>query len=275
MKRCLYALVVLILSVSCADKPVVIIQIADAQLGFDAAEKAKTRGEYVNDLTYESELLSVALAEINGMAPDAVVFTGDQVNRPTDVEQLDAFDALAAQIDTESQVLYIPGNHDVIYSDGNVDVTPFTSRYGDDRFVFQNKKYCLVGINSNLIKYDDPREEDQFEWMCDVLSSAGEKTVKIIFCHHPFFMTDIEEEDSYFPIQKAKRQKYFDMFAQMGVDAVYAGHRHDTFEGEYKGIPMKTSTSVAYQIGKAKPSYRAIVIEGGKIVSDDLHLVNP
>lgn len=265
----------LIVAVSCAEQPVIIVQIADAQLGFDAAEKAKTMPEYVNDLTYEAELLKMTVAKINDMSPDAVVFTGDQVNRPLDVEQLDTFDGIVSDITADSQILYVPGNHDVIYSDGKVDVTPFTNRYGNDRFVCQNKEYCLVGINSNLIKYDDPREEEQFEWMRDVLSSAGDKVVKIVFCHHPFFMTDIEEEDTYFPIQKVKRQRYFDMFAEVGVDAVYAGHRHDTYEGEYNGIPMKTSTSVAYQIGEAQPSYRIIVIEGGKIVSDALHPVNP
>ncbi|MBQ2874101.1 MAG: metallophosphoesterase, partial [Bacteroidales bacterium] len=121
---------------SCADKPYVIIQIADSQLGFTAADKSQKEGtDYVNDLTYEIECLTKAVAMVNEMKPDAVVFTGDQVNRHYDAEQWDAFAAVIADIDPSVKVLHIPGNHDVMISEGAVDSSPFTDRSGDDRFV--------------------------------------------------------------------------------------------------------------------------------------------
>ncbi len=39
-------------------------------------------------------------------------------------------------------------------------------------------------------------------------------------------MSSIDEEDGYFQIQKDKRQAYFDLFGDKGVDAVYAGKDH-------------------------------------------------
>lgn len=271
MKRIFGALSVLAALISCRNEPFVIIQIADAQLGFDASVKAQAPGaEYVNDLSYEVGFLKKAVAAVNEKRPDAVVFTGDQVNRPADQEQWDVLNEVISEMDPSVTALHIPGNHDVFISEGKVDSTPFTSRYGTDRFVYANKKVCAVGINSNLIKYDDPREEEQFEWMKSVLDQADEGAVKLIFCHHSFFLKDIEEEDGYFQIQKSKRKKYFDMFLEKGVDAVYAGHLHDSSEGEYMGIPMKTATSAGYQLGEAEPSYRYIVIRDGAVVQDKM-----
>lgn len=271
MKRIFFVLFVLAALVSCKNESFVIIQIADAQLGFDAAVKGQAPGaEYVNDLSYEVALLQKAVAAVNAKKPDAVVFTGDQVNLPADQDQWDILNEVISEMDPSVTALHIPGNHDVFISAGKVDSTPFTSRYGTDRFVYENKKVCAVGINSNLIKYGDPREEEQFEWMKSVLDQADEGVVKLIFCHHPFFLKDIEEDDGYFQIQKSKRKKYFDMFLEKGVDAVYAGHLHDSSEGEYMGIQMKTATSAGYQLGEAEPSYRYIVIRDGAVVQDKM-----
>jgi 3',5'-cyclic AMP phosphodiesterase CpdA len=271
MKRIFFSVLVLAVLISCKNESFVLIQIADAQLGFDASVKAQAPGaEYVNDLSYEVGFLQKAVAAVNEKRPDAVVFTGDQVNLPADQDQWNVLNEVISEMDPSVTALHIPGNHDVFISAGKVDSTPFTNRYGADRFVYENKKVCAVGINSNLIKYDDPREEEQFEWMKSVLDQADEGAVKLIFCHHPFFLKDIEEDDGYFQIQKSKRKKYFDMFLEKGVDAVYAGHLHDSSEGEYMGIQMKTATSAGYQLGEAEPSYRYIVIRGGAVVQDKM-----
>ena len=70
-------------------------------------------------------------------------------------------------------VKHLPGNHDVLISEGKVDNTPFTSRYGEDRFVYMQGKFCIIGINSSLIKHNDPREEEQYEWLKATLEEAG------------------------------------------------------------------------------------------------------
>lgn len=246
---------------ACSPKTYTIVQIADAQLGFDAAIKGQTPGAvYVNDLTYETECFKEAAECIRNGKPDMIVFTGDQVNLPLDQEQWDEFNELLTLLPSDAKIMHLPGNHDVLISEGKVDNMPFTSRYGSDRFVYNVGKFCIIGINSNLIKYDDPAEEEQFQWLKTTLELSDENSVKVIFCHHPFFLTHIDEEDSYFPIQKAKRRIYFDLFADNGVSAVFAGHRHDNSKGEYKGVKMKTATSVAYQIGEAKPSFRFIFL---------------
>lgn len=270
MKKLIILAFALAALVSCAEKSYVIVQIADSQLGFDAAVKAQEPGaEYVNDLTYEVEYLRKAVAKINEIGPDAVVFTGDQVHLSGDAEQWDTFEGIIADIDQSVCRFHVPGNHDIIVSDGSVDVTPFSQRFGVDRFVCRNDGVNIVGINTNLIKYNDPAEAEQFEWLRAVLGEGDASDVTLVFGHHPFFGEDIDEEDGYFQVQKAKRREYFDMFVEMGVDAVFAGHLHDSRVAEYQGIPMLTTTSAAYQLGESKPSIRVITVKGSE-VSEEL-----
>lgn len=270
MKGLLFALMAFLAVSSCSEKPFVIVQVADAQLGFTAADfSQKTGEEYVNDLTYESECLSRAVEYINTIKPDAVVFTGDQVNRADNQEQWDAFAEIISGIDSNISVFHVPGNHDVRFDGDSVDPTPFTSRYGEDRFVYSGKGVNIAGINTNLIKAGDSRESEQVEWLYESVSSLPEENVTIIFGHHSFFLTDIDEEEGYFTATKDERAYYFDLFESLGVDAVYAGHRHASYEGEYRGIRMITTTSVAFQIGDGVPSVRVIKVDDG-LISDEL-----
>jgi 3',5'-cyclic AMP phosphodiesterase CpdA len=265
MKKFFIGAVILLAAASCSPKTFSIVQIADAQLGFDAAVKGQEPGSiYVNDLTYEKECFERAAKYIRNGEPEMIVFTGDQIHRPLDQEQWDAFGDLLTLLPDNAVVKHLPGNHDVLISEGKVDNTPFTSRYGEDRFVYQKGKFCIIGINSSLIKHNDPREEEQYEWLKATLEEAGENSIKVIFCHHPFFVSDIEEEDGHVAIAKDKRKKYFDLFADNGVSAVYAGHLHHGAEGEYRGVAMKTTTSVGYQLGEDKASVRLITLTSGR-----------
>lgn len=273
MKRILLILSFAALLVSCAEKPYVIVQIADSQLGFDAAVKAQQPGaEYVNDLTYEAELLKKAVVKINEIMPDAVIFTGDQVNLYDNEEQWTLFQQIISDIDESICQYHVPGNHDVIISDGKVDVAPFSQRFGDDRFAVRNDGVLVVGLNTNLIKYDDPSELQQLEWLRTALAKKKCSDITLVFGHHPFFGEDIDEEDGYFQIQKSKRREYFDLFKSMDVDAVFAGHLHDSRRAEYDGIPMLTTTSSAYQLGESKPSVRVITVVGSE-VSEELCVI--
>ena len=272
MKRLLFFIATFIALAGCAGEPYVIVQIADAQLGFTAADRSQKEGtEYVNDLTYEIDCLTKAVTMVNQIKPDAVIFTGDQVNYSYDDEQWDTFAEVISAIDPSVKVLHIPGNHDVNISDGKVDMTPFTERYAEDRFLHVERGVRLVGINSNLIKYDDPAETELFNWMKDALNKDGNE-VAILFSHHPFFLEDIAEDDGYFQIQKSKRQAYLDMFKESEVNALYAGHLHNESAGTYEGIPVVTTTSVAFQIGPAQPSIRVITVREGKVTDELLHL---
>lgn len=266
LMRVLTVLAAIVFAASCS-KPFVIVQVADVQMGFAAAALAGKSGEEcADDVAFEADCLRKAVEVINDICPDVVVFTGDQVNVAGNQMQWDAFSEIVSGIKPEVKCLYLPGNHDVVVKDGRVCMNEYSRYCGADRFCYRDKGVTLIGINTNLISNDDPLEEVQFEWLRDVLGCKSSKEgVTLVFEHHPFFLSDIDEPDSYFPIKRSKRRAYFNLFADGGLDAVYAGHRHETFDADFAGIPMKTTTSAAYQIGKSKPSVRVIVVERGTV----------
>lgn len=266
LMRVLTVLAAIVFAASCS-KPFVIVQVADVQMGFAAAALAGKSGEEcADDVAFEADCLRKAVEVINDICPDVVVFTGDQVNVAGNQMQWDAFSEIVSGIKPEVKCLYLPGNHDVVVKDGRVCMNEYSRYCGADRFCYRDKGVTLIGINTNLISNDDPLEEVQFEWLRDVLGCKSSKEgVTLVFEHHPFFLSDIDEPDSYFPIKRSKRRAYFNLFADVGLDAVYAGHRHETFDADFAGIPMKTTTSAAYQIGKSKPSVRVIVVERGTV----------
>lgn len=277
MKKLFFAAVMAVVMAACS-KPYIIVQVADAQLGFTASDKCEAEGrEYDGDVSYEVGYLKKAVDMINEIRPDAVVFTGDQVHHAASQAEWSAFKKVVAKIDKDVKVFHLPGNHDVVVWGGengfkviggeSLDMGPFEMNYPKSSFCHEEKDIVLVGINSNLVKYNDSREGGQFAWLHETLERNRDK-VTLVFGHHPFFLKDIEEEDGYFQIQKSKRKTYFDLFSRYGVDAVYAGHLHDNSEGEYKGIPSKTATSVSVQLGDAQPSVRVITIDGG-VVGDE------
>ena len=263
MKKIIFCLMAAVAVLSCS-KPYVIVQVADPQLGFDADVKGQEPGAvYVDDLTYEVDYLNKAVAQINMIKPDAVVFTGDNVHRTTNEHQWFTLLSCIGRIHPEIKTFFVPGNHDVLTTERGVDVTPFAVYLGQDRFNYRERGVNLVGLNTNYIKFDDTkREEEQFEWLKKALKKEKASDVTLVFGHHPFFKEDIDEDDSS-QIQKSKRRRYFDLFKSLDVGAVYAGHLHHSAEGEYRGVAMKTTTSAAYQLGEDKASVRRVVLKPG------------
>ena len=264
-------IVILALLAACTPQKLVVVQIADAQLGFMGSERAKSEEnpELANDLSYEVEYLKKAIEVVNELKPDAVVFTGDQVHRAKNEDQWITFLQTIATIDPAVKQLHIPGNHDYIIKKNKiVDTSDYEKHFAEDRFIFTKNGVKLVGINSNLIKYDDSLETAQKEWIAKAVAKDKADEITLLFSHHPFFLNEIGEEDGYFQIQQAKRQEYFDLFVEKGVDALYAGHLHNCAGGNAYDIPVTTTTSIAYQIGESQPSIRIITVEDGTVTDE-------
>ncbi len=258
MKNLLHAIallamaLLLILLPGCRNsRPTLIVQISDPQLGFSTES---------HDLSPDTAMFGEAIRRINQLQPDAVVITGDLVHECDDPVQLAMVRALLDRIDPEIAIFPLPGNHDIRIEGQNVNAARYMAEHGKDRFVHTLKNCLLVGLNSSYIKQHAPQEQEQKQWLVERLQEYAEVPHKIIFVHHPFFREKIDEPNDYFSIDSADRRRYFDLFAQYGVEAVYAGHLHDNAQGEYLGIRMVTTSAVCRQLGKARPGVRLIEI---------------
>ena len=259
MKRFVFLAALLLLSVvSCTPHKTVIAQVSDTQFGF--------RDDNVID--YEVGTYSKCVEELNELQPDVVVLTGDLVNHPWVKPQWKALEEITARLDKDIQVLYIPGNHDVVLEEGKLDMDAYYEHLDYTRFAEVVGDTYLIGLDSNPIKdcYGSEEEEEQFEWLEKVLEENKKHRTPIVFTHHPFFLEDFDEDEGYFQLCKEARKKYFDLFEKYGVKAVFSGHLHQNRVAAYKeSMPVVTTSAIGVPLGKDKSGYRIITVEDGKL----------
>lgn len=223
------------------DKPWAFIQMSDPQMGFMDAN---------NSFTAETELVEQAIGIVNRLKPDFVVITGDLVNSYKNAEQIAEFKRLLTLFDKAIPVYLLPGNHDI---SGDIPASreTYIRNYGYDRFAFRHKGGLFAGINSTLIMNDaKPLEKEQYEWLEEELSGAGECRFRFVFSHHGIFLRDLDEKESYSNFKMPMRKKYLELLTEHGVDAVFSGHLHDNTYGKYGDMELVTIGSVGKPLGK-------------------------
>lgn len=235
------------------------IQITDTQFGMFNHNKSFEK---------ETELYERAVKDINRLKPDFVVVTGDLLNKPDSREQIAEFKRITAKIDPAIPVYVLPGNHDVNNEPDNTSIKSYLQNYGYQWFSFNHKGSAFMGINSQVIKAGPGKyEKKQFKFLKKELKRAGEARHLVVFCHYPFFNDDFNEEESYSNIGTEDRTKYLEMFAEHGVDAVFAGHLHDNRIASYKNIQMITTNAIGKPLGEAPSGFRVVKVTNGKLES--------
>lgn len=234
-----------------AQKPMFrFVQITDMQMGMISK----------NENTLEEErLYRLAVDEINALKPKFVIITGDFVNSRTDTSQINAYKKITALISKRIPVYYIPGNHDVGQKPTAETLDFYFKHYQTDKFAFVHKGLKFIGINSNLINSGIEQEAIQYDWLKKQLSNQQKPSKRtIVFSHHPFFISDINENNNYSNIHMPKRLEYMQLFKDNGVSMVFAGHYHNNALAKYDGIEMITTSAVGKPLGKAKSGFRVV-----------------
>jgi len=237
-----------------------IVQITDPQFGFFANNA---------DFEKETKLYAEAVRQINQIKPDFVVITGDFVNNGRDPLQINEFKRITACIEKGIPVYLSPGNHDLALNPSKQDFELYDSMYGkgSDRFSFHHKNAYFIGFNSVIIKSDKSRKEEkqQFRWLKKELKKAALSDPILLFTHYPFFIENFSEKETYSNQSMQQRIKYFKLFEQYGVDAIFAGHLHNNAEASHNGILVITTNAAGKPLGNAQPGYRLIKINDRQI----------
>ncbi len=202
------------------------------------------------------------------MNPEFVIITGDFVHDHKDSTQWAEFNRITGMIKKSVSVYMIPGNHEFSQNPTEKEFSDYKKIYGDDKFSFRHKKNLFIGINSFLLKTDSQKlEESQFQWLESELKSAKNVRNIVIFSHHPFFLKDPKEKETYSNIGLEKRERYFELFEKFNVKAIFAGHFHKNSFGEYEGMPMVTTSAVGKQLGDDLPGLRLVKVTKDSVLS--------
>ncbi len=177
--------------------------------------------------SHQPDVHGAILEEVERMKPDFVVGVGDMIEgygndtTATKAEWKEYRELLA----TLSMPFYpTAGNHD-IWDDASEAL--YRRIMGDPYYSFDVEELHFVILDTGRWLEAGRFQDEQLEWLkADLEENAGAEAT-FVFFHAPkwFETVSLGEPDQLHPL-----------FVQYGVDAVFNGHYHTYFTGEYDGI---------------------------------------
>ena len=249
------------------------IQMADPQLGFYGSPLwlaliGKTWDD--DNFARDAKLFETAMAHANELAPAFVVICGDLIHRPGYAAQIAEFKRIAAGLDREIPLHLVAGNHDVENRPTKASQLAYREAFGLDWYSFRHGDVYGIVLNSQLIDARDevPEEADQqLAWLREELvrakaSGAGHI---LIFQHHPYFLKSKDESKNYYNVALEDREVYLQLFAEAGVQAVFAGHYHRNAYGRDGDLEMVTTGPVGRPLGDDPSGFRIVKVSKDSI----------
>ncbi|XP_077305038.1 serine/threonine-protein phosphatase CPPED1 isoform X2 [Lithobates pipiens] len=203
--------------------PFYFIQGADPQLGLMkswAIGNCDFGGDEWND---EVMLTEKAVEAINNLEPKPKFFVlcGDLVHSMPATEwkpaqERDLKTALL-KINHDIPLVFVSGNHDLGNAPTSKTIQDFSNNWGDDYFSFWVGGVFFLVLNSQLMcdaSKCPELKENQERWLADQLAVAQQRQYKrvIIFQHIPLFLQNPDEDNTYFNLEKSRRQELLEKF---------------------------------------------------------------
>lgn len=256
------------------------IFLADCQLGAYAAFSGLTRQEVldlgsrglqvravpsVDGFAWDVARFRAAIDIANSMRPEFVVMGGDMVNDPDDEAQYEAVMSIAATLDRDIPMMWVPGNHDIAAD--TVVPTPhsvdkYREAFGPDYYAFDRGSTRFVVLDTVVLDHPEkvPGElAGQLDFLEHELERASEQARRVILLgHHPLFLRAADEEDSYWNVPLERRRLLLGLIHRHQVPLMFAGHWHRNSLARDDGFEMVTSGPVGYPLGNDPSGYRLV-----------------
>jgi len=165
--------------------------------------------------------------EVGRLHPDLILTVGDQIEGYTDnTETLQSeWDEYFELIEPFEVPIYLtPGNHDIL---SDIQENVYRERVGEPHYSFDYGDIHFVILDNGRWEKSDELPSGQVDWLINDLDHSRHCRHKIVFMHKPYWAnsTAIGQPDT-----------LHSLFVAYDVDAVFTGHYHEYFSGEYDGI---------------------------------------
>jgi 3',5'-cyclic AMP phosphodiesterase CpdA len=235
---------------------------------------------HLSDLHFgrvDPELLDPLRDLVHKIAPTAVVVSGDLTQRA----KSEQFEEARAWLDTlPGPQIIVPGNHDIsLYNVFRRFVLPLEryKRYITDDLdpVYIDDEIAVLGVNTarSLTWKDGRVNKEQVDKIRATLAGLPQEVTRVVVTHHPFDLPKGAEEDDL--VDRAHMA--MDVFADVGVDLLMAGHLHQSHAGntqarykisEYAALVVQAGTATSTRGRGEVNSFNVIRIESQKIEVD-------
>jgi 3',5'-cyclic AMP phosphodiesterase CpdA len=199
-------------------------------------------------------LLERAIAEVNGLAPDVVVVSGDLTTHGFKDEY-----ALAKRyldtVECESLVV-IPGNHD----SRNVGYVHFDELFGERNSVLRLGGVSIVAVDSTEPDLDNGQiGRGRYRWIEEQFAEPAD--MRIFVLHHHLL-----------PVPGTGRERNIvndagdalEALQRAGVDLVLCGHKHVPYAWQLESLFIVNAGTVSSSRlrGKGRPCYNVVEVDG-------------
>jgi hypothetical protein len=167
------------------------------------------------------------IEDIQKLKPDFAITVGDMIEGPAPdtMEIVRRWEEYGGIIKTiTSPVYFTPGNNDIWDSTSQ----EFFRRYAAEPYYsFDVRGVHFIALDNSRFYTVDDFPQEQIDWLIDDLQKHQNADYTIVSFHIPFWIKTIAE---------GKPDTLHSLFVEYGVDAVFTGHNHYYFSGEFDGI---------------------------------------
>jgi serine/threonine-protein phosphatase CPPED1 len=228
------------------EQPCNFIMLTDPQLGMYESDKGFSR---------ETANFEFAIAAVNRLKPAFVIMLGDFVNKAGDEEQIREFFRISRKIDPSIPVHYVAGNHDVGSEPTPETLAAYRKTFGPDYYSFRAGPIYGIVLDSNLM-YEPKKVEAEYEkqnaWLKKELETAKASGAPqiVIFQHHPYFLSSVEDPAKYWAIPVERRRPPLELLHSYKVRFVFAGHIHKNSVAKDGELEMTGTGPVGQPFGE-------------------------
>ena len=161
------------------------------------------------------------------MKPDFVLTVGDMIQGYTDdtITIKDEWEEYMTLIEPLTAPIYFtPGNHDIADS---VSRELYKRYIGEPYYSFDIRGVHFVVLDNSIPDEIDDFATEQIEWLAQDLERNKGALYTMVYFHKPFWIETVANGEP---------DTLHSLFVKHGVDAVFTGHYHIYFSGEFDGV---------------------------------------
>ena len=206
-----------------------ILALAQPSLSQPTTDQPTIRFAILGDRTggEQEGIHSQAVAEIARLRPDFVITVGDMIEGYTNDttilnQEWDEYLSLIAPI--RCPVYFTPGNHDITF-DGMQ--ATYEKHIGRPYYSFDWQQLHIIILDNSRWDKISGFPAEQLQWLETDLETTSPDQKTLVFMHKPYWYRTIADNQP---------DTLHSLFKALNVDAVFTGHFHRYFTGEFDGI---------------------------------------
>ena len=248
---------------------------ADDVVRYAAVGMRVEEGPLIEGFQWDAERYAEAIAAANELRPAFVVMGGDMVDDPASEEQLEELLRITGELDASIPMFWVPGNHDIApdtVQPTSHSIEKYRETFGRDYYSFDRDSTRFLILNTVVLdspQYVPDQLDEQlawFEWEVD--RSRKDQIRVVLFGHHPLFLVDAEEADSYWNLPRERREYLLDVIHRGHIKNAFAGHWHRNSIARDGDFEMVTSGPVGYPLGDDPSGFRVVSINDDAVTHE-------